>query len=127
MELLDKYLLILKKALKNDMVMLPSFIDNRQPNHRECYSISGYVFTDIDKLLVNKTLTSKRIIEISLSCDIYFSEMIQINQDITILYYNYFQDILKTYIEYSIENELWEAAANIKNFYQEFFKQKIDK
>ena len=125
MNQLDKSLNVLKRALKNDSRMIPSFIVNKSINHKECMAISQYVFSDLDKLLVNKTLTTSKITEISLSIDIYFGEMVNINQEVSILYYSYFQDMMDYYIEYCQEEELWEVAANIKNFYEEFFKQKM--
>lgn len=122
---MDKSLSILRKALRNDTSLIPRFIDVKSINHKECLSISQYVFNDLDKLLVNKTLSLTKIYEIILSIDIYFNEMVSINQDISILYYNYFQDMLDCYIEYCQQEELWEVAANIRNFYEDFFKQKI--
>lgn len=123
----EQNLMRLKVALKKDSQMLPSFINNDRICDRECFITSKYIFDNIEKLMSMKVLTNRRIVSISNSSEMTLLDMANFDATITINYYAFFKEMLIYYMEFCEKTELWETCENIRNYYEEFYKEKYER
>lgn len=126
MEQIETYVNNLRKYIKLDATMLPSFVDNKDIVHRNCIDISIFIFEEIYKLTNNKILSKQKIATISNSINVYLNEMSLIDFNLSILYYEYFRDSLTMYVKYGISAELWEICTNIRSLYESIYKEKMN-
>lgn len=123
----EQSLLRLKVALRKDSQMLPSFINNERICDRECFIASKYIFDNIEKLMDMRVLASKRIISISNSSEMTLLDMSNFDASIAINYYAFYKEMLIYYMEFCLKTELYETAENIRNYYEEFYKEKYER
>ena len=124
---MEKELRKLREQIRRDAVMVPFFIDKKKAIDRYCFELGVMVFECIDRLVVMNVLTSRKIGYISNDIDKVLNEMTLSSSSITLLYYNYLEDILKGYLRYCEDEELWEVASNLNKFYENLYKQKLSK
>lgn len=123
----EQSLMRLKIALKKDSQMLPSFINNERICDRECFVTSKYIFDNIEKLMNMKVLPNRRIVAISNSSEVTLLDMSNFDASIAINYYAFYKEMLVYYMEFCLRTELYETAENIRNFYEEFYKEKYER
>jgi len=115
----------LKDYVKMDAYMLPSFINNQIITDKSCNEISICIFGQLYKLMSDVILTKKKNKYIVDLVNDYLNEMSLIDPSLSILYYEYYRDMLVGYLKYAIQNELWETCTNIRVFYEELYREKI--
>ena len=120
-------LLTLKKALKRDSTMLPSFINNERIVDRELYDAARFIFVDLDKLMSDEVHKASKIKQLSGKIDNILGDMALIDSTIALNYYMHFEDLLFSYFNFCFDNEIWESCHNIREFYESLYNKKFEK
>jgi protein-arginine kinase activator protein McsA len=114
---------ILKRRLRQEAVICPDFIDPMKVIDRDCFEMSGMIFFYIEKLMSEYVLTTGKIKTIEKKIEELLSNIGYIDGNIGIAYYSYFQLQLKDYLNYCLEEELYETASNIRDVYKKLYEE----
>jgi hypothetical protein len=117
----------LKNRLRKDCRKIPPFLDHTRAIERTIFDMSILFFECLDRLITNEILSNKKIKYIVFDSEMVVNEMFDVNNNLSYLYYDYFNKVIYAYIDYCEKEELWEVASNFKNFYELLFKEKLIK
>lgn len=124
---IDKSLNELKMFISSDSTYVPDFIDNKISSHKQCYTIFSYLLNYLDRIIVNEVVSKKRMVVIVSYINSLFTDMVMVNEEITVMYYNYLHNMLEYYKSYCTDMELFEVIININNLIEQVFDIKLEK
>ena len=104
------------KSLKKDSELLPPFIDNKNTSHKVMMELSGSVVLLFIPLFSMKVLTKNNITSITNQISDLMVEMLSIDGELTLLFYDWWIKCLDAYRKLCMVNELFETIQNIDNF-----------
>jgi hypothetical protein len=106
---------ILRKEIVKDITEIPPFLDG---NHLDIWVEVQIILRLISKLTNEKVLTQTKIRIISEQVNSRVDLLLEISRDINIDIHisNYIDKCIKKYLNFAINNELYEICQNIKNF-----------
>lgn len=126
---MDKEILLVHsnilKRYNYDIKSLPEFINTKDINNVACRELALLAFERVSSLISVNILTNrvvKRLFSYTLDC---VGEMVDLDPPTAILYYGYIFQLVESYREICIENELYEGATNINNYMKEYEKNEI--
>jgi hypothetical protein len=109
-----------------DVSLIPVFINNSNPIHIKMKEIVREMFGKICILLEPKVLTTRVITRLQNVYNDYIIDMMEIDLDLTLLYYEYIREMLDCYKGDCLDGELYESAQNIENFLTYYKKNTLD-
>lgn len=116
METID-YIYELRREIEKDMINIPYFINIKSYTDKKVYEILLEMYVIISKLTQNKILTTIRMDLIFNEFSIEVDKLVNIAANETIyLLHNQLKNDINKYISICEEFELYEIAANFKNF-----------
>ena len=115
MDIVDSQKQIIKNYW-NDVAMIQVFINNNNFKHNQCRNIYRELSSKLVILLEGRILSTRMIDKIHNTFYEYLIDIFEIDTDLGILYYGYIQEFFECYKGDCEDNELFESAANIRNF-----------
>ncbi len=108
-----------------DVDMIPVFINTRNHSHQQCRELSREIFSDLSILFEPTCLTKRKVGIIFDNMVLKISDMLEIDDTTSIMYFGYIKDMFTYYMTECEVNELFESAANCKKFIENFNLYKI--
>lgn len=105
----------IRGALKRDSTMIPRFIDNTTHIDKECYEIGVQIIQQLIPLVAYRVASKGTLRKASENINFLFDDMIKISPDISILYYEYIVELMTSYGNLFIANEMFESKVNFDN------------
>lgn len=112
-----------KKSFLNDSMTIPVFINNSEVNDVFCFDLGKEVLIILSPLIHIRILRPGVISSIHEDVESKFILMACQDIDIYVNYYRHINQLLKFYLNLSIDLEFYEVTQNIKNYIEYSEKQ----
>ena len=103
----------LKKCLEQVALNIPTFIDTKRQSHKEIFTIIQNNFMILESLVCNQFLAQKDIEKLAVIYNKNLDRCAELDENTTILYYNYLIEIMEDCIELSESNDNFEVCSNL--------------
>ena len=107
---------LMNHFLKNGK-MVPDFISGRFATHKNAFFTANVIFQRLGTLFRPNVISQRAIDELFIEfCEI-LEEIMEQDELLSLDYARYFKEMISIYMENAIEEEAFEVAENLKNFY----------